>query len=45
MIGSAVTIVIDYFWYHALTIAVLLIIGFLIAVHHYGSETNLRLAK
>jgi len=45
MLDHAVTIVIAYFWYHALTISVMVLIAFFIAVHHYGSEKNLRLAK
>jgi hypothetical protein len=35
----------DYLWYHAFTLAVVVIICCLIAVHRRGTDINLSIAK
>lgn len=35
---------VDYLWYHAITLATVVLISFLFVVHHVGSEKNRKIA-
>lgn len=45
MAGYLQTFLEDYIWYHAVTLAVLLVFAVLVAVHRAGSEQNLAVMR